>query len=67
MADTKKDPRPMTDNFRPTVVDLLDHMAAVFCDKYCKWPEQYRGDDGEDENALYNEHCNMCPLNDLGL
>lgn len=26
-----------------------------------------RGDDGEDENALYNEHCNKCPLNDLGL
>lgn len=57
----------MSGDYKPTVVDLLDHMAAVFCDKYCKWPEQYRGDDGEDENALYNEHCKKCPLNDLGI
>lgn len=46
------------------VSEILDHMAGEICDKYCKWPEQYKDDTGEElETKLYDEHCEKCPLN----
>lgn len=57
----------MSGDYKPTVVDLLDHIAAVFCDKYCKWPEKYKTEDGDEDGRLYDEKCGDCPLNDLGI
>lgn len=47
----------------PTVADLLNRMAADFCDNYCKFPEQY----GEDQEEQLYKHCENCPLNLLGI
>lgn len=54
-------------DYKPTVVDLLDHMAVTFCNKYCKWPDEYKTEDGDEDNGLYEQHCNKCPLNLLGI
>lgn len=50
-----------------TIMGLLSKMAADFCDNYCKWPEQYQAEDGEEDGKLYEERCVNCPLNILGI
>ena len=46
------------------VSEILDHIGAEICDKYCKWPEQYKDEKGDEmECKLYDEHCEKCPLN----
>ena len=51
-----------------TVTQLLNDMAARICSDYCRWPWVYRSKDGEeDEGKMYEEKCNKCPLNILGL
>lgn len=49
-----------------TVCDILNTVAAQVCDDLCKWPEKYRDGDDEQEE-LYAEHCNSCPLRMLGI
>jgi hypothetical protein len=44
------------------VVDIIRKVVEEMCDKHCKLPEQYSE---EDEEKLYEEHCNNCPLNKL--
>jgi hypothetical protein len=44
------------------VVDIIRKVVEEMCDKHCKFPEQYSE---EDEEKLYEEHCNNCPLNKL--
>lgn len=41
----------------------LQRIAEDICDHYCKFPEQYEGDDGIDR--LISEHCENCPINKL--
>lgn len=50
-----------------TVTQLLNDMAAKFCNDYCRWPWVYRDGNEEDEGRMYEEKCNKCPLNILGL
>ena len=45
---------------KQTVHNILVEVIDEMCDKYCKFPEQYRGDD-----ELYEKHCGGCPLNRL--
>ena len=60
MIDPRIDPK----RTRVKVTEILDHVAAEICDKYCKWPEQYKDDNGDElECKLYDEHCEKCPLN----
>lgn len=47
---------------KETVHNILVEVIDEMCDKYCKFPEQYRGDD---EDELYEKHCDGCPLNRL--
>lgn len=32
-------------------------LAEIFCDQYCKWPEQCSG-----EEQLQEQHCDACAL-----
>lgn len=58
----------MSEDKTPTVVGLLNKVASDFCDNYCRWPWVYRDPDREeDEGRMYEEKCNECPLNILGL
>ncbi|MEE1048208.1 MAG: hypothetical protein U0M60_12395 [Clostridia bacterium] len=43
-----------------TVTAILQEVIQKMCDEYCKYPEQYKG---EDEDKLYEEKCDNCPLN----
>lgn len=52
----KCDCKPM----KQTVTDILHEVIQKMCDEYCKYPEQYTG---EDEDKLYEEKCDNCPLN----
>ena len=51
---------------RKTITDILDQMAADFCDNYCKWPEKYTEGGVEHSGRLYEERCGECPLNWIG-
>lgn len=58
----------MSEDSKPTVIGLLNKVAAEICNDYCRWPWVYRATDGEeDEDRMYEEKCNECPLNILGL
>lgn len=48
-----------------TVTDILIEVQEAICADYCKYPEQYEGEN-EDEDALIRDHCNSCPLGWLG-
>lgn len=50
-----------------TVTELLSKMASEFCDFYCKYPERYATEDGDEDGRLYDEHCAECPFNLLGI
>lgn len=46
------------------ITDMLEEVKEVMCDKYCKYPEQYKPTEtGLDE--LYEKYCNVCPMNAL--
>ena len=45
-----------------SVTGLLDDIAAQICNSYCKWPDQYKDENGEETDALYDEKCSDCPL-----
>lgn len=45
---------------KQTVTGILHEVIQKMCDEYCKYPEQYKG---EDEDKLYEEKCDNCPLN----
>lgn len=45
-----------------TVNDILNEVVEEICDKYCKFPQMYTG---ENEDELYEEHCDGCILNKL--
>lgn len=44
-----------------TVSSILEEVINDMCDKYCKYPEQFTGDE---EDELY-KICDSCPLNKL--
>ena len=41
-----------------TIYDLLDEVAETMCDKYCKYPESYKGTYDE----MLEEICAECPM-----
>lgn len=45
---------------RKTISDILEEVKEQMCDKYCKYSEQ-----AKDEEELWNEICDKCPLNRL--
>ena len=45
-----------------TVVNIIHEVIESICNEYCKFPEQYTEDN---EENLYSEHCEKCPLNKL--
>ena len=51
----------------PTIAELMNKMAADICDNYCKWPEKYKTEDGDEDGRLYDEKCGDCPLHILGI
>ena len=44
-----------------TVYNIINSVVEEMCDKYCKYPDIY----DEDDDKLYDEQCNNCPLNRL--
>ncbi len=40
-----------------TVPQLLDKISGEMCDKYCKFPDQ-----AKDEDELFKNHCDKCPM-----
>ena len=44
-----------------TVHNILVEVIEEMCDKYCKYPDSY----DEDDDMMYDERCNNCPLNKL--
>ena len=45
-----------------SVCDVLMEVVEEMCDKYCKFPDMYTGND---EDELYEKHCDNCPMNKL--
>ena len=48
-----------------TVFGILEDVANEMCDKYCKYPDEYAKQYGEDDERMCDEVCNKCPLNKL--
>ena len=42
-----------------TIPKCLEKIANLMCDNYCKFPDEYK----ENEDALWKEKCENCPLN----
>lgn len=57
----------MSEEKTPTVAGLLHKVASDICNHYCKFPDIYKDPDGEDNERLWDERCENCPLNTLGL
>lgn len=47
---------------RESVVNIIQEVIEEICDNHCKFPDQYSE---ENEERLYEEHCDNCPLNKL--
>lgn len=48
--------------------NLMCEVIEDICDNYCKWPEKYKGeikDEDEAYDKLMAEKCENCPLNKL--
>lgn len=41
-----------------TIGSIGEYVAEQICNNYCKFPNQY-----EDEEKLFSERCDSCPLN----
>lgn len=50
----------MSDEKPKTVPDILDEIVEQMCDEYCRFPYEI-----EDEDRLYKEKCENCPLTRL--
>ena len=49
---------------KQSIPQLLEEVANSFCDKYCKWPEQW-DEEKEGCELCESEICQNCPLNRL--
>ena len=47
---------------KKTVHNILVEVIEEMCDKHCKFLDMYTE---ENEDDLYKEHCDNCPLNKL--
>lgn len=47
-----------------TIPRLLEMIACEFCDKYCKYPEQW-DEEKEGCELCESEACAKCPINRL--
>ena len=45
-----------------TVTEMIQKAVEKMCDEYCKFPQMYTE---ENEDKLYEEHCDGCVLNKL--
>ena len=45
---------------KKTVSDIIDEVKYEICEHYCRYPYEI-----DDEDTLYNEYCNDCPLGRL--
>lgn len=48
------------DNDRHTVTELIEMIAGVMCDQYCKYPEQW--DYEKNGELCESDVCKNCPL-----
>ncbi len=44
-----------------TVAEIIEEVCDEICDRYCKWPSIYENENA-DEDKLYEEQCDRCPL-----
>lgn len=49
------------DGLNLTVSSILQNVCSEFCDKYCKYPDQY-GEDDADQERMWSERCETCPI-----
>jgi hypothetical protein len=47
-----------------TLIEIVEQVKADMCDRYCKWPDQYKGDENAYDRMI-DEKCEHCPLNRL--
>ena len=47
---------------KKSVYLILEEVINEMCNKHCKFPDMYTE---ENEDDLYKEHCDNCPLNKL--
>ena len=47
-----------------SIVKIIEETCGEICDNVCKWRDDERYQ-GENEDLLYEEHCDTCPLNKL--
>jgi hypothetical protein len=40
-----------------TIPAQLEKITSEMCDKYCKFPDQ-----AKDEDELFKNHCDKCPM-----
>ena len=48
-----------------TIPNVLEEIASAVCDRYCKYPEQYEKEYGDEDEAyekLWTERCAECPV-----
>ncbi len=53
---------------KPNLPEVLQEVAETMCDKFCKWPEVYRvnyKDPDDATEAMYEERCKECPMIDI--
>lgn len=44
-----------------TVAEIIEEVCDEICNRYCMWPSAYESENA-DEETLYDEQCNHCPL-----
>lgn len=45
-----------------TISDITEAVAMEMCEKYCRFPYEYKEDDYD---QMIDEWCSNCPLNQL--
>lgn len=54
MADTK------------TIPQIIEEVSAEICDKYCKYPNEWKPEDHDGKELFESDICANCPLMKLG-
>jgi hypothetical protein len=47
-----------------TLIEIVEQVKAEMCDRFCKWPDQYKCDESAYDRMI-DEKCEHCPLNRL--
>ena len=47
-----------------SAIEIIEEVCGEICDGICKWREDERYQGGN-EDLIYTEHCDNCPLNKI--